>query len=152
MPEIEEKGSAGGPEPTSDQAVSGNVDEGTVEDDEGADSSSPKSPRLSTSPVPVPGSETNVTPDDPAHEAGVNEQEKQQDSSSAVKVDNSKDSLEDFDWDDLEQRFCTAMEKFQKIEDEIGEEYRQWLQVRFLASLFQGNSLKSYRYSKHGRR
>ena len=117
----------GSPVPSSDQSVLEDVDEG----EPFADPSAPKLSGPPTPSVPVSSSETSVKSDEPAHEAEVNEQEQPQDSLPTAEVGSSRDSLGDFDWDDLEQRFCAAMEKFQKMEDEIREEYRQWLEVCF---------------------
>ncbi len=48
---------------------------------------------------------------------------------SATKVGDSKVPLEDFDWDDVEERFCRKMEEFAKTEKKLDEEFGEWLQV-----------------------
>lgn len=52
-----------------------------------------------------------------------------QQSPSATEVGDSKLPLEDFDWDDIEERFCRKMEEFAKTEKELDEEFGEWLQV-----------------------
>lgn len=42
-----------------------------------------------------------------------------------------KEKLEDFDWDDLEARFCAQMEECRREEEVIGEEFREWVEVCF---------------------
>lgn len=135
MPDIDENrnsedGLAETSMPTSTPSVSEGMDKGTPR----ADSSGPKSPDPPQYTGAVPDPETNDTSDDPFHEREVNTQEVQQDTPAPADLGNARDPLEEFDWDDLEQRFCTAMEKFQKKEDQIGREYRQWLEACFLAN------------------
>ena len=42
---------------------------------------------------------------------------------------NSKDALEDYDWQELEDRFAAKMIECQKREEELGKEFAQWLEV-----------------------
>ena len=41
----------------------------------------------------------------------------------------SKEPLEDFDWNGLEERFCKKMEECGKVEKELEGEFNEWLQV-----------------------
>ncbi len=41
----------------------------------------------------------------------------------------SKDPLEGFDWDELDERFAAAMDRFRKEEEDVQEEFREWLKV-----------------------
>ena len=41
----------------------------------------------------------------------------------------SKHALEDYDWQELEDRFAAKMIECQKREDELGKEFAQWLEV-----------------------
>ena len=47
-----------------------------------------------------------------------------------TQVNDSKKPLEDFDWDDLEERFCKKMEECGKVEKELEEEFAEWIEVR----------------------
>ena len=42
----------------------------------------------------------------------------------------SKDALEAYDWQELEDRFAAKMIECQKKEEELGKEFAEWLQVR----------------------
>ena len=45
-------------------------------------------------------------------------------------IGDSKEPLDEFDWDDLEERFCMKMEECGKVEKELEEEFGEWLEVR----------------------
>ena len=44
-------------------------------------------------------------------------------------VGDSKEPLEDFDWEDLEERFCRKMEECGKVEKELETEFGEWQEV-----------------------
>jgi len=44
----------------------------------------------------------------------------------------SKEPLEDYKWEDLEQRFAARMEEFTKSEEALGQEFNELLKVRLL--------------------
>lgn len=129
-PESEENATGGRAEsdiPTSGQPMSEGVDEGPPD----AHPSGRTSPGQS-SPTPAPRSQTNVSNNDSAHPSnGGGGPKGKNGSPSTDDVGDSKDVLEEFGWDDLEDRFCAAMDKFKKIEEDIGEEFREWLEVGF---------------------
>ena len=45
---------------------------------------------------------------------------------------NSRDSLEDFGWEELQERFAKKMEECEKREEELGKEFKEWLEVCML--------------------
>lgn len=53
---------------------------------------------------------------------------------SKTQLGNSKDALESYDWQELEDRFAAKMKECQKREEELGREFRQWIEVG--ASIF----------------
>lgn len=129
MPESEENAEddrAGSAVPTPGQPLSYSVDEGPS----GARSSRQTSPSQQSSPTPASRSQINGSTSDPDHQsnggsgpAGINGSLLTDD------VGDSKDALEEFNWAELEDRFCAAMDKFKKTEAEIGEEFKEWLEV-----------------------
>lgn len=126
MPESEEK--AEDAVPTSGQPLSQSADEGSPS----AHSSGRTSPGQQASPTPGPRSQISVSTNDPdPHSTGGNGPDGKHGSPRANDVGDSKDGLEEFDWADLEDRFCAAMDKFKLIEEEIGEEFQEWLEVAF---------------------
>lgn len=131
MPESEENAEdehTGSTVPTSGQPLSQSVDEGLPD----AQSSGRTSPRKQSSPKPAPISRTNQSPNDPDRQSnGGGEPEGKNGYPIAKDVGDPKDVLEEFDWAELEDRFCAAMDKFKKTEEEIGEEFKEWLEVGF---------------------
>lgn len=49
--------------------------------------------------------------------------------SPAQPLGSSKDPLEDYAWEDLEQRFAAKMEECRKNEEALGQEFSEWLKV-----------------------
>lgn len=129
MPESEENAEDGRAEsdiPTSGQPLSQSVDEGPPDVNPSGRTSSGQQ----SSPTPAPRSQTHVSNNDPAHQSNGGSEPKGRNGSPSINdVGDSKDVLEEFGWDDLEDRFCAAMDKFKKIEEDIGEEFREWLEV-----------------------
>lgn len=114
--------------PPSGQPLSQSVDG----DPPDSHSSGRASPEQQTTPTPAPRSQTNTATNDPAHQSNEgSEPEGKNEPPLANNIGNAKDVLEEFDWDDLEDRFCAAMDKFKKTEDEIAEEFKEWLEVGF---------------------
>lgn len=134
MPESEENADdnrAGSAAPTPDQPLSHSVNEGPSD----ARSSRQTSPGQQSS-TPAPKSQINESTSDSDHQsnggsgpAGMNGSLLTND------VGDSKDALEEFDWAELEDRFCAAMDKFKKTEAEIGEEFKEWLEVGFYRAI-----------------
>lgn len=52
-----------------------------------------------------------------------------EDPTSLDDVSDPRESLGDFDWAELEARFCAKMEECSKAEEEIGNEFREWIEV-----------------------
>ena len=78
-----------------------------------------------------PGIETaNGTPD---HNNGTPTQQQGEqvddDTPMEDQATTSKDALEDYDWQELEDRFAAKMIECQKKEEELGKEFAQWLEV-----------------------
>lgn len=114
--------------PTSGEPLSQSVDEGLPD----AQSSGRTSPGKQSSPKPAPISQTNQSTKDPDHQSnGGGEPKGKNGDPLANDVGDPKEVLEEFDWADLEDRFCAAMDKFKKTEEEIGEEFKEWLEVGF---------------------
>ncbi|MCJ1464055.1 hypothetical protein MMC07_002666 [Pseudocyphellaria aurata] len=141
MAESTEKAEDDGSEsavPTSGQPLSQSVDEGLSD----AHSSGQSSPDQQASPTPAPRTQINVSTNNPDHQAtGDSDPEGKPGSPRASDVGDSKDGLEEFDWADLEDRFCVAMDKFKKVEEEIGEEFEEWLEVEFYREDMKRNSM-----------
>lgn len=135
MPESEENAEDGRAEsdiPTSGQPLSQSVDEGPPDVNPSGRTSSGQQ----SSPTPAPRSQTHVSNNDPAHQSNGGSEPKGRNGSPSINdVGDSKDVLEEFGWDDLEDRFCAAMDKFKKIEEDIGEEFREWLEVEFYSEI-----------------
>lgn len=131
MPESEKKAEDARAEnavPTSGQPLSPSVDESPPD----AHAPGRTSRGQPSSPTPAPRSHTNVSSNDPDHQLNEeSELEGKNASPLANDVGDTKDVLEEFDWTDLEDRFCAAMDKFKKTEEEIGEEFKEWLEVGF---------------------
>lgn len=131
MPESEENAEndhAGGAIPPSGQPLSQSINEGPPD----AHSSGRTSPGQQSTPAASPRSQTNVSTNNPDHQSHEGSGPKVKNGApSANDVGDSRDVLDEFDWDDLEDRFCAAMDKFKKTEEEIGEEFKEWLEVDF---------------------
>ena len=53
-------------------------------------------------------------------------------SSSEEHMGSSKEPLADYGWEELEQRFTARMEECRKNEELLGQEFNEWLKVRFM--------------------
>ena len=83
-------------------------------------------------PASASGQSDEFLPDaDQAPHDGADSQDERGQPPSASTVDDPNQPLEAFDWDDLEARFCAKMEECKKVEEEIGEEFRRWVEVSF---------------------
>ncbi len=91
------------------------------------------SPSFRSSSAPAPSSMTLDSPQavrnpangDSAGQKGCHQQ------SPPAQVGDSKEPLDEFDWDNLEERFCTKMEECAKSEKALEVEFGEWLQVCF---------------------
>lgn len=50
--------------------------------------------------------------------------------------DERGEAVEEFEWDDLEERFLAKMEECRGVEEGIWQEFRGWVEVRFPFSFF----------------
>ncbi|MCJ1429228.1 hypothetical protein MMC29_007141 [Sticta canariensis] len=143
MPESEQNAEddhTGSAVPTSVEPLSQSVDEGLPD----AHSSGRTSPGKQSSPKPAPISQTDQSTDDPDHQSnGGGEPEGKNGYPLANDVGDAKDVLEEFDWADLEDRFCAAMDKFKKTEEEIGEEFKEWLELHSAVPLMLSPRLRT---------
>lgn len=125
MDDIRDSERHGSASPTSNPPLPHDVNEGTSVPGRA-------SPNVQATSAPAPSSETGGTPSstETNHQAqSVTQQNDANHSLSTTGLGDSKDPLGEFDWNDLEVRFCAAMEGFKKIEDEISDEFKRWLDV-----------------------
>lgn len=85
----------------------------------------------SSAPAPAPSSMTLESPQATrqATDGDIASLNGRQQPTPATQVADTKEPLEDFDWDDLEERFCRKMEECAKAEKELEDEFGEWLQV-----------------------
>lgn len=72
------------------------------------------------------GTQDNQANDVPGHTTLPSEQD---DTTAEKPSIDPKESLEPYEWDELEERFLKKMEECQIREKEIEEEFREWIQV-----------------------
>lgn len=89
------------------------------------------SPSFRSSSVPAPSSMTQESPQVVCStpNADTDGQNGHHQPTPVTKVGDSKEPLEDFDWDDLEERFCRKMEECGEVEKELEGEFGEWLEV-----------------------
>ena len=89
------------------------------------------SPAIHSSSVPVPSSITLDSPQALRHPTNGDtvDQHGRHQPSPRTQVGDSKEPLDDFDWDDLEERFHQKMAECGKVEKELEGEFNEWLQV-----------------------
>ena len=87
-------------------------------------------PTFRSSHVPAPSSTTLESPQaSRLHANGDTADQNGHHQSLQVPVSDPKEPLENFGWDDLEERFCKKMEECEKAEKELEGEFNEWLQV-----------------------
>lgn len=99
-----------------------------------------------SSPVPPPNTTTapknnnpkinNSSNEESAPNADENDDAAPPPPSPGADLDDPKVTLASYDWDELEARFCAEMDACSKAEEEIGEEFKRWLEVCFFFSPF----------------
>lgn len=94
--------------------------------------SNQSSPNPQPSPTPSHTSNIAIPPRDASH-SPAKEHVPNRDGPESPRAGSKEpqEALEHYDWDDLEARFLAEMEKCRKAEEEIGEEFKEWLAVRF---------------------
>lgn len=91
----------------------------------------------STNATMTNGTSKDTGTEDQRHENAVDGDTPMEDQTST-----SKDALEDYDWQELENRFAGKMMECQRKEQELAKEFAEWVEVCFLSLKFCSYSLR----------